>query len=39
VDPSTQTIVVRHGVPRVAPTPPTFGPAEASEVVTQAVVG
>jgi len=39
VDPSTQTIVVRLGVPRVAPAPPTFGPAEASEVVTQAVVG
>lgn len=39
VDPSTQTVVVRLGVPRVAPTPPTFGPAEASEVVTQAVIG
>lgn len=39
VDPSTQTVVVRLGVPRARPTPPTFGPAEASEVVTQAVTG
>jgi beta-lactamase family protein len=39
VDPSCHTVVVRLGVPRVAPSPPTFGPAEASEVVTQAVIG
>lgn len=39
VDPSTQTVVVRLGIPRARPTPPTFGPAEASEVITQAVTG
>jgi len=39
VDRATQTVVVRLGIPRARPTPPTFGPAEASEVVTQAVLG
>jgi CubicO group peptidase (beta-lactamase class C family) len=37
VDPASRTVVVRLGTPRVNPTPPTFGPAQASEVVTQAV--
>jgi CubicO group peptidase (beta-lactamase class C family) len=37
VDPGTQTVVVRLGQPVPDPKPPTFGPAEASRVVTQAV--
>jgi CubicO group peptidase (beta-lactamase class C family) len=38
VDPGTRTVVVRLGTPQLRPTPPTFGPAEASKVVTRAVV-
>ena len=39
VDPGTDTVVVRLGVPELDPKPPTFGPAEASKVVTTAVIG
>jgi CubicO group peptidase (beta-lactamase class C family) len=39
VDPGTQTVVVRLGSAAAIPLPPTFGPAEASRVVTEAVVG
>jgi CubicO group peptidase (beta-lactamase class C family) len=38
VDPRSKTIVVRLGTAEVTPQPPTFGAAEASRVVTQAVV-
>lgn len=38
VDPGTKTVVVRLGTPEVNPKPPTFGPVQASKVVTQAVV-
>jgi CubicO group peptidase (beta-lactamase class C family) len=37
VDPGTRTVVVRLGTGEPRPTPPTFGPAEASKVVTDAV--
>jgi CubicO group peptidase (beta-lactamase class C family) len=37
VDPGSRTVVVRLGTAEPRPTPPTFGPAEASQVVTQAV--
>lgn len=37
VDPGTKTVVVRLGSPEPLPRPPTFGPAEASKVVTKAV--
>lgn len=39
VDPATDTVVVRLGLPAAIPKPPTFGPGEASRVVTQAVTG
>ena len=39
VDPGTDTVVVRLGTPELSPQPPTFGPAEASKVVTTAVIG
>ncbi|WP_232425092.1 hypothetical protein [Pseudofrankia inefficax] len=39
VDPATDTVVVRLGIPEAAPKPPTFGPGEASRVVTQAITG
>ncbi|WP_241834793.1 serine hydrolase domain-containing protein [Pseudofrankia asymbiotica] len=39
VDPGSDTVVVRMGIPETAPKPPTFGPGEASRVVTQAVTG
>jgi CubicO group peptidase (beta-lactamase class C family) len=39
VDPGTRTVVVRMGPGGSRPVPPTFGPAEASRVVTEAVVG
>ena len=39
VDPGTDTVVVRLGFPEFAPQPPAFGPAEASQVVTTAVIG
>jgi CubicO group peptidase (beta-lactamase class C family) len=39
VDPGTDTVVVRLGIPDASPKPPTFGPGEASRVVTQAVTG
>jgi CubicO group peptidase (beta-lactamase class C family) len=39
VDPGTGTVVVRLGAGEARPTPPTFGVAEASRVVTEAVVG
>jgi CubicO group peptidase (beta-lactamase class C family) len=38
VDPGTRTVVVRLGTAEPIPVPPTFGPAQASEVVTQAVI-
>jgi CubicO group peptidase (beta-lactamase class C family) len=37
VDPGTRTVVVRLGTAEPSPRPPTFGPAEASRVVTEAV--
>ncbi|WP_007520720.1 MULTISPECIES: serine hydrolase domain-containing protein [Pseudofrankia] len=39
VDPGSDTVVVRMGIPETTPRPPTFGPGEASRVVTQAVTG
>ncbi len=39
VDPGTRTVVVRMGTAESRPQPPTFGPAEAARVVTEAVVG
>lgn len=39
VDPGTDTVVVRLGTAELLPKPPTFGAAEASKVVTTAVVG
>ena len=38
VDPGSATVVVRLGTAEPRPEPPTFGPAEASKVVTEAVV-
>lgn len=38
VDPRTDTVVVRLGTAEFFPQPPTFGPAEASRVITEAVV-
>jgi CubicO group peptidase (beta-lactamase class C family) len=38
IDPGTRTVVVRLGTADPIPVPPTFGPAEASKVVTQAVI-
>jgi len=37
VDPGSRTVVVRLGPVEVRPTPPTFGPADAARVVTQAL--
>ena len=37
IDPATKTVVVRLGKGEPNPQPPTFGPKEASEVVTEAV--
>ena len=37
VDPGSRTVVVRLGTAEARPQPPTFGPAEASRVVTEAV--
>jgi CubicO group peptidase (beta-lactamase class C family) len=37
VDPATRTVVVRLGTGESRPRPPTFGPREASRVVTEAV--
>jgi hypothetical protein len=37
VDPGTKTVVVRLGTTELQPQPPTFGPAEASRVVTHAI--
>jgi CubicO group peptidase (beta-lactamase class C family) len=37
VDPGSRTVVVRLGTAEPSPQPPTFGPAEASRVVTEAV--
>lgn len=37
VDPGSRTVVVRLGTAEARPRPPTFGPAEASKVVTEAV--
>ena len=37
VDPGSGTVVVRLGTAEVRPRPPTFGPLEASRVVTEAV--
>ncbi len=37
IDPGTRTVVVRLGTAELIPLPPTFGPGDASEVVTQAV--
>jgi CubicO group peptidase (beta-lactamase class C family) len=38
VDPGTDTVVVRLGTAEILPQPPTFGPAQASRVITEAVV-
>ncbi len=38
IDPGTRTVVVRLGKTEPRPKPPTFGPAEASKVVTDAVI-
>jgi CubicO group peptidase (beta-lactamase class C family) len=38
IDPGTRTVVVRLGSSELIPKPPTFGPEEASRVVTEAVV-
>ncbi|GAB2844411.1 serine hydrolase [Actinoallomurus bryophytorum] len=38
VDPGSGTVVVRLGTPEPRPRPPTFGPAEAAKVVTEALV-
>ena len=38
IDPGTRTVVVRLGSSELIPKPPTFGPGEASRVVTQAVL-
>jgi CubicO group peptidase (beta-lactamase class C family) len=38
IDPGTRTVVVRLGSSELIPRPPTFGPVEASRVVTRAVV-
>lgn len=37
VDPHSKTVVVRLGTAEPDPQPPTFGPAEASKVVTEAI--
>jgi CubicO group peptidase (beta-lactamase class C family) len=37
VDPGSRTVVVRLGTGAARPKPPTFGPVEASKVVTEAV--
>ena len=37
VDPGSGTVVVRLGTAETSPEPPTFGPAQASRVVTEAV--
>ncbi len=37
VDPGSRTVVVRLGPPERNPRPPTFGPVQASQVVTEAV--
>ncbi|HEX4778146.1 MAG TPA: serine hydrolase domain-containing protein [Acidimicrobiia bacterium] len=39
VDPASRTVVVRLGTGTPRPKPPTFGPLEASKVVTDAVTG
>jgi CubicO group peptidase (beta-lactamase class C family) len=39
VDPGTRTVVVRMGSGESRPEPPTFGPADAAKVVTEAVTG
>jgi len=39
IDPGSRTVVVRLGTSELVPSPPTFGPVEASRVVTQAVIG
>jgi CubicO group peptidase (beta-lactamase class C family) len=38
IDPASRTVVVRLGTAAPIPLPPTFGPAEASRVVTEAVI-
>jgi len=38
VDPGSKTVVVRLGAAEARPKPPTFGPAAAAKVVTEAVV-
>ena len=38
VDPGTKTVVVRLGTADPLTAPPTFGPAEASRVVSEAVI-
>jgi CubicO group peptidase (beta-lactamase class C family) len=38
IDPASKTVVVRLGTAEPNPKPPTFGPAEASRVVTDAVI-
>ena len=38
IDPASRTVVVRLWTAAAIPLPPTFGPAEASEIVTRALV-
>jgi CubicO group peptidase (beta-lactamase class C family) len=38
IDPASRTVVVRLGTAAPIPLPPTFGPGEASKVVTEAVI-
>jgi CubicO group peptidase (beta-lactamase class C family) len=39
IDPASRTVVVRLGMVQVQPRQPTFGPAQAARVVTEAVTG
>ena len=38
IDPGSKTVVVRLGTASPRPQPPTFGPVEASKVVTEAMI-
>jgi hypothetical protein len=39
IDPASRTVVVRLGIAQAQPTQPTFGPAQAARVVTEAITG
>lgn len=39
IDPASKTVVVRLGIPQAQPSQPTFGPAQAARVVTEAITG